>query len=211
MTHVPCTLNIMNAIVICKFQEFVLHVDDLAFWISKSGIFGRKLQGATDNIYQLEVEESPAPTSASTSPKKCRSGFSVKPFYFVNFLFVFLPLATLWIRQEQGLYGCNSISIKFPEPATWDGAIVKVNGISESRTLLYSSFNGVYKKDRKHDGYPRYVEQNKENGEPFTLTIGAVIIYCRDLESWVFTHQDIYKSIGVDVAEVRTLPFSLIT
>lgn len=40
----------------------------------------------------------------------------------------------------------------------------------------------------------RYTEQNKEDGSPFRKTVGAEIIYCEDLESWVFRHANIFTS-----------------
>ena len=53
---------------------------------------------------------------------------------------------------------------------------------------------GVYVENGTHDGRPKYTEQNKENGEPFVHTIGAEIIYCEDLEAWVFRHEKISTS-----------------
>jgi hypothetical protein len=48
-----------------------------------------------------------------------------------------------------------------------------------------------------HQGRPRYVERNKRSGAPFTSMITpAEIVYCQDIESWVFRHQDIRTSIA---------------
>lgn len=52
-----------------------------------------------------------------------------------------------------------------------------------------------YEEDGSHDGYPRYVEQNKDEGTPFGSSVkGAQIIYCKDIGSWVFMHYDIMTS-----------------
>lgn len=36
------------------------------------------------------------------------------------------------------------------------------------------------------DGHPRYVEQDKYNGNPFVERTGAEIRFCEAIESWVF-------------------------
>ena len=50
--------------------------------------------------------------------------------------------------------------------------------------------------DGTHDGYPRYVETSKNGGIPFgpSSRPGAELIYCHDIGSWVFMHQDILTS-----------------
>lgn len=45
-----------------------------------------------------------------------------------------------------------------------------------------------------HNGYPRYVEQSKINGTGFETTVGASIIYCDSINSWVFMHPYILTS-----------------
>jgi hypothetical protein len=44
------------------------------------------------------------------------------------------------------------------------------------------------------NGFPRFVEQNKVQGEPYEEVIPAEIIYCSDLGSWVFWHPNIKTS-----------------
>ena len=45
--------------------------------------------------------------------------------------------------------------------------------------------------DGSNDGYPRYVERNKNNGSKFVNRKGAEIKYCKEVGSWVFMHEDI--------------------
>ena len=54
----------------------------------------------------------------------------------------------------------------------------------------------THKEDGSHDGYPRYVEQNKYDGTAFDPSSrpGAELIYCHEIGSWVFMHQDILTS-----------------
>ena len=56
------------------------------------------------------------------------------------------------------------------------------------------SFNNN-KEDGSHNGYPRYVEQNKYDGTAFGRSVvGAEMIYCNGIGSWVFRHPDILTS-----------------
>jgi len=44
------------------------------------------------------------------------------------------------------------------------------------------------------NGFPRFVEQNKVDGQPFQEVIPAEVIYCSDIGSWVFWHPNIKTS-----------------
>ena len=95
--------------------------------------------------------------------------------------------------QERGDYRCNSVSIAFGD-AIWEDAYVITPNGPEQRLLIYSHFNGVYVENGTHHGRPKYTEQNKEDGDPFTRTIGAEIVYCEDIEAWIFRHELIRTS-----------------
>jgi len=43
--------------------------------------------------------------------------------------------------------------------------------------------------DGYHGGHPKYTEQNKNDGTTFNSTLGAEIIYCSEIRSWVFRHK----------------------
>lgn len=49
-----------------------------------------------------------------------------------------------------------------------------------------------------HDGRPRYVERNKERGGAYEHVVPAEIIYCHDIEAWVFRHENIHTSLEDD-------------
>lgn len=55
-----------------------------------------------------------------------------------------------------------------------------------------------YKFNGTHNGRPKYTEQNKEDGDEFKSTIPAEIIYCADIESWVFRHPNITTALTDD-------------
>jgi len=67
-----------------------------------------------------------------------------------------------------------------------------------TRNLLFSYFNGVYRRNETiglHDDRPVYTEQSKfEDGLAFDTTIGAQIKYCESESAWVFSHPNIKKS-----------------
>ena len=163
-------------------QEFVLHVDDLAFWLFATGVFGKGLQDAAQSIKKIEVTEVP---KSGQSEKLCER-VPYKRVYFVNCIIIFASFVFFWVRQFQVYYvGCSSVSVTFGDD-TWEGTRVRSDGTE--RTLLYSYFSGVYEIDGIHDGHPRYVERNKDDGTEFPDVVPAEIIYCRKLKSWVFTH-----------------------
>lgn len=57
-------------------------------------------------------------------------------------------------------------------------------------THMYDSSS----RTQKHDGYPKYSEQNKIDNKGFVDTVGAELLYCGDLGAWVFRHPDIKTS-----------------
>ena len=84
-----------------------------------------------------------------------------------------------------------------------DYSVEGASGSIESMILVYSYFGGVYVKadDRRSEGRPVYVEQNKYDRTPFDETgfgdvldpiVPAEIKYCGG--RWIFTHKFIRKS-----------------
>ena len=70
----------------------------------------------------------------------------------------------------------------------------------ENRLLIYSRFNGYCNHDGNVGERPRYVEMNKESGDPFKSTIPAELKYCQKIESWVLTHENIRTSLNPNEA-----------
>jgi len=104
-------------------------------------------------------------------------------------------LAFVTIMQYHGKYRCDSVSVSFGD-AMWEEAYV--NEEANPQLLIYSHFNGIYKEIGSHDGKPKYVEQNKEDGDAFKTTVPAEIIYCQEIESWVFRHPNITTAEGTE-------------
>ena len=123
---------------------------------------------------------------------------ALKGIYFVNFLTLILGVAIINQRQNSGEYMCGSITVSFGD-SIWKHALVRNNTVLGSvqsyyeKALVYSFFNGEYIRNGTFNGYPRYTEQNKMNGNRFKETIPAEFVYCSSEERWVFTHQDISK------------------
>ncbi len=69
-------------------------------------------------------------------------------------------------------------------------------------SLTVSAFLGT------HDGRPRYVERNKARGAAYAHVIPAEIIYCHDIDAWVFKHDRIRTSLDIDNEVNSYLSFS---
>ena len=73
----------------------------------------------------------------------------------------------------------------------WDDAYVG----DQKKLLIFSHFNGIYEEVQSTNSYrPRYIERNKVNGSPFKEVTPAEIMYCQEIDSWVFRHVDIHDS-----------------
>ncbi|EJK75810.1 hypothetical protein THAOC_02455 [Thalassiosira oceanica] len=84
--------------------------------------------------------------------------------YFLNLVIMIAGLSAITVQSNAGAYGCSTLSVNFPE-LMWD----------EDGQLV--------------NGYPRYVEMNKNSGEPYSETVPAEFVYCKDdVNSWVFRH-----------------------
>jgi len=120
-----------------------------------------------------------------------------KGVWLANLFALIIGVTIIAQRQNYGHYRCNSVSVAFGD-SVWRKALIRNHtdpeGGTFEQTLVYSYFNGVYVSNGTYNGYPRYTEQNKIDGSAFHDTIPAEIVYCKEEERWVFTHQDIVKS-----------------
>ena len=122
-----------------------------------------------------------------------RRNHLVRLVYFLNATIVLVGLGIITYRQNKGDYRCSRVAVSFDEEI-WEQAKVRVSDDEVvDRLLIYPYFNGIYEEvNDVHRGYPKYIEQNKNDGTPFGDSVtGAEIIYCNDLGSWVFRHPDI--------------------
>jgi len=174
--------------------EFVQQLDDIAFRLAKMDVFGKMIQRAcTAKCFRAEFERRRLGRSR-------RLSIFLKAIYFLNLCAMFVVMGIVTARQIRGYYQQSSITVDFGN-VVWERAWVRVpsrlpsSGQYEERSLVYSQFNGVYRKQREtHDGRPVYKETRKFDRTPFERTVPAEIRYCSKLSSWVFVHEDISKN-----------------
>lgn len=188
--------------------EFVENIDDTSFALAKRGFFGRRMLLATNQKYNLEMDERRSSVitggraSLDTERRLSSSGLitsnnrvniMAKLVYFLNVAIILAGLGYITQEQNNGNFRARRIQVLFDE-VIWENANVKLNDEPEQRLLIYSYFNGLYKEDGSHHGHPRYVEQNKEDGKAFSTLAsapGAELVFCNEIVSWVFRHPNI--------------------
>ncbi len=132
----------------------------------------------------------------------------LKSLYFLNLCCLLGAMIYVSVHQVKGSYHCDAIFVTFGDEV-WEDALVRGPAGFESKVLLYSYFNGLYRRNGTENGLPVYVEQDKFDGTPFEKTVPAKIKYCASEEAWVFMHDDIRKS--KDSNEVLEKCFRCIT
>ena len=186
--------------------EFVENIDDTSFALAKRGFFGKSLLLATNQKYNLEMDERRSSvitgsrasldrerrlSSSGLITSNNRVNFMVKLVYFLNVAIILAGLGYISQEQKDGAYSTESIKVMFDE-MIWENADVLLeNGETEQRLLIYSYFNGVYKEVGTYNNYPRYIEMNKNDGSAFGSIQGAEFVYCSEIGSWVFKHEQI--------------------
>mmetsp|Transcript_37653 Transcript_37653/g.69184 ORF Transcript_37653/g.69184 Transcript_37653/m.69184 type:complete len:1210 (+) Transcript_37653:238-3867(+) len=188
--------------------EFVENIDDTAFALAKRGFFGRHLLLATVKKHTLELSgrrqsllmenrhsmNENRSSYAGLIVSNNRTNFFVRFVYFLNVAIVLAGLSYITVSQENGKYRCNTITVTFDEEIWEHARVLLPDGNIEERLLIYSYFNGKYREVGLHNGYPKYIEQNKNDGTQFQSTVGAEIKYCSEIKSWVFMHPYILTS-----------------
>ena len=67
-------------------------------------------------------------------------------------------------------------------------------GLHVYLTYSFPLFNETTE-EGSHNGYPKFIEQNKNDGTSFGSEVtGAQIVYCSDIGAWVFNHPYILTS-----------------
>ncbi|KAL7517087.1 hypothetical protein ACHAWX_002040 [Stephanocyclus meneghinianus] len=168
--------------------QFLQVLDDIAFRLAKLSTFGKRLKWATNKkIFLVKFDRLPF------ASRKKMSVF-LKSLYVLNLSGMLSGMFWVSYQQMSGSLHCNSVFVTFAEDI-WQDAIVKTpSGEIENKVLIYSYFNGVYRRNSTHDGLPIYTEQSKLTGESYYRTVGAEIKYCKSEGAWVFMHKDIRKS-----------------
>ena len=103
-------------------------------------------------------------------------------------------MITITILQKSGFFLCNSVTVEFGDDVWQRAWVQQSSGQYETSVLVYSYFNGVYKRDGVYAGRPVYTEMRKSDFEPYETKIGASIFYCPDEGAFVFAHQNISKA-----------------
>ena len=177
--------------------QFISELDDIGFSLAKIDVLGRRLKFAcTARLFQCEFEKSKFRRSKKAS-------IFLKSLYFLNLAGFLAGMIVISVRQENGYYQCNEISVDFGD-AVWEDALV---GDTE-RVLVFSTFNGVYAKNGTQAGRPIYVEMRKVDHKPFDreYVIPAEIKYDVELGAWIFMHPDIRKSEKEEVSAMHYVP-----
>jgi hypothetical protein len=117
----------------------------------------------------------------------------LKSVYIVNIGLFLFGMGWISWKQVNGSYQCQEIMVDFGDDV-WEGALMRgASGELTERTLVFSTFNGVYVQHGTDRGRPVYKEMSKlDKTEPFAFFPSAEIRY--DGEAWIFTHPDISKS-----------------
>jgi len=195
--------------------EFVESIDDVIYQLCRRGFFSRRLKVAANQGHVLKC-------SSSRNARRIRkwSKRFIRAIYFSSAIAMVIGLSYITHEQMLGAYGCRSLIMMFGD-GVWENAWVMLDkqcsvdadcnnknqmcysgdGLCyEKRLLIYSHFNGYYNQNGSVGERPRYVEMNKESGDPFKTTIPAELVYCQDIESWVLTHPKIRTSLNPDKA-----------
>ena len=186
--------------------EFVENIDDTTFALAKRGFFGKSMLMATNRKYHLQMADRrrsvfQSTTSGSVNERRLsftgliasnnRVNYLIRFIYFFNVAVVLIGLGYITRVQDNGAYRAGTIQVQFEE--VWEDANVVLESGIEQRLLIYPFFNGVYKEEGSYNGYPRYIEMNKNDGSAFSPTAqqGAEFVYCSEIGSWVFRHPNI--------------------
>ncbi len=114
---------------------FRQQLDDISFNLSKIDVFGRRLKhAALSKCYRAEFDRTPF------ASKKKMSVF-LKALYFLNLCVLIIGMGVITVKQNNGDFHSDSISVTFGEQV-WPNAIVTTSTGEETRTLLFSYFNG---------------------------------------------------------------------
>ncbi len=128
--------------------KFISELDDIAFALAKLDVLGRRLQRAcTARLYQTEFEKKRFGRGKKTS-------MFLKGVYFLNLALFLFFMSFISVRQNNGYYQCDEITVDFGD-AVWEEPVVVFEDgtvMSDLRdfTLVFSYFNGTYEQALAH-------------------------------------------------------------
>ena len=173
-------------------------IADIAFSLARMSVLSKTMKEATNRKYfQLEFKK-------SKMGQQRKISIFLKGVYFINLVAMLAGMCVVTIKQENGDYQCQEITVKHPDNVWENGIVMWPDGTVEEMVLNYPYFNGIYRQDGSHDGRPVYVEMKKFDGTPFDEVselpegfeskVPAKFKYCNSIRAWVFTHEFIRKS-----------------
>jgi hypothetical protein len=206
--------NVLDIFFDMVALEFVESIDDVIFNLCRRGFFSRRMKVAANQENVLHC-------SSSHGARRIRkwSKRFIRGMYFLTAIVLLSCLTYITIEQTRGAYGCRSLLVNLGD-GLWENAWVQLDKqcsvdadcnnsnqrcyrekkeafCYENRLLIYSHFNGYYNHVGMKGERPSYEEMNKESGDPFKTTEPAEIMYCREIESWVFRHPKIRSSLDI--------------
>ncbi|KAL7545120.1 hypothetical protein ACHAWF_013504, partial [Thalassiosira exigua] len=186
--------DVINIFFDAMALQFLEQIDDIAFNLAKKDVFGKRLKrAATRKCFRTEFAKMPF-------ARRKKMSIFVQVMYCVNLCAMIGTLCLISFKQVKGDYNCDSITVTFDDH-TWQNALVVNDTESiERRTLVYSYFNGVYRRIGTSDGRPRYTEQNKFDDSKYNDKIGATIRYCQS-----------ERACELSQMPIRTFPVDLLT
>ena len=170
--------------------QFLQQLDDIAFQLAKMDVLGTRLKrAALSKCFTRQFSKVPFALRKS-------KGRILKALYVFNLCAMLTGMAYITHEQVSGRFHPRSVSVAFGDQI-WREAIVDnySTGTIEKRNLIFSYFNGVYKRTDgvSKDGRQVYIEQNKFTSAPYEVTVPGEIRYCSSEEAWVFLHPNISK------------------
>jgi len=206
--------NVLDIFFDMVALEFVESIDDVIFNLCRRGFFSRRMKVAANQENMLHC-------SSSHGARRIRkwSKRFIRAMYFLTAIVLLFGLTYITIEQTRGAYGCRSLIVNLGD-GLWENAWVQLDKqcsvdadcnnsnqrcyrekkeafCYENRLLIYSHFNGYYNHKGTKGERPSYEEMNKESGDPFKTTDPAELMYCREIESWVFRHPKIRSSLDI--------------
>ena len=119
--------------------QFISELDDIAFSLCKMDVLGRTLRRAcTARLYQTEFEKKKFKRNSIAS-------FLIKSVYILELAGFLFGLILITIRQNDGYYQCQEITVDFGDGIWLDPVVVGPDGVDLSaiyQTLIFSYFNG---------------------------------------------------------------------
>ena len=157
----------------CLALQFLQILDNIAFSIAKMGTFGKRLKWATNKkLFGVEFDKPPYAARREIS-------LFVKILYIANLSAMFGGMIYVSILQGTGALNCPSVQVTFPDVSfscferndlsidvlthtdisskdIWQNAVIVSDAgeVLRGADLIYSFFNGVYKRNGTHDGLP---------------------------------------------------------